>query len=512
MPGARSGSRSSSRASRGCRRPSSRRSCWALERRGLRADDRLAAPPDRPRRARSPPADRGAGALSAGVSPPGAGARARRLAPGAPLADLRRGAPAVAARSAARPRAATASAASARRSCWRPSCRPDVGLLYAHYLHTPASVARYAAGSDRARLVRLGARQGRLDHARVGEAREARRLPLADRLQRDERRASAGAGAAGAEVLLTYHGLDAERFPAPDARARARRQRSGAAGACCWASRGWCRRRASRCCSRRSPRCRRRCTGATTHVGGGPLRAGARGQGGSARPRRAGRLGAARSPQDRVLRRLSRARICSCWRAGSPPTAIATACRTCCSRRAPWSSRSVASRVAAIPELIEDGVNGRLVPPDDPQALAAALARLIARSGGAPAPRPRGAGPRARPTSAWRPALDRLAARLRADARPRAAGSRHERPGGVLRAAQAARPSDPVRRPAHGARAARGAGAGRAPGRAGEPAAQLRSRRRSAPPAPDRGARRPSARRACCGATARARRPPARPG
>ncbi len=38
----------------------------------------------------------------------------------------------------------------------------------------------------------------------------------------------------------------------------------------------------------------------------------------------------------------------------------------------------VATRVAAIPELIEDGVHGLLVPPDDAPALARALARLMA--------------------------------------------------------------------------------------------------------------------------------------
>lgn len=37
----------------------------------------------------------------------------------------------------------------------------------------------------------------------------------------------------------------------------------------------------------------------------------------------------------------------------------------------------LSTRVAAIPELIEDGVTGTLVPPDDPAALAAALERLI---------------------------------------------------------------------------------------------------------------------------------------
>ena len=37
----------------------------------------------------------------------------------------------------------------------------------------------------------------------------------------------------------------------------------------------------------------------------------------------------------------------------------------------------VASRVGGIAELIDDGVSGRLVDPDDPAALAAALAPLI---------------------------------------------------------------------------------------------------------------------------------------
>jgi len=37
----------------------------------------------------------------------------------------------------------------------------------------------------------------------------------------------------------------------------------------------------------------------------------------------------------------------------------------------------VATRVSALPEIVEDDVNGRLVPPEDPSALAAALADLI---------------------------------------------------------------------------------------------------------------------------------------
>ena len=38
----------------------------------------------------------------------------------------------------------------------------------------------------------------------------------------------------------------------------------------------------------------------------------------------------------------------------------------------------VACRVAAIPEVVQDGVTGLLVPPRDPAALAAEIERLIA--------------------------------------------------------------------------------------------------------------------------------------
>jgi glycosyltransferase involved in cell wall biosynthesis len=70
-----------------------------------------------------------------------------------------------------------------------------------------------------------------------------------------------------------------------------------------------------------------------------------------------------------------------------------------------------------VPELIEDGVNGCLVPAEEPQALAAALARLIAD----PALRLRlGRAARARVLERFgtTAGLDRLAARLRASLGP----------------------------------------------------------------------------------------------
>ena len=55
---------------------------------------------------------------------------------------------------------------------------PDnIVALHAHFLHTPASVARYCRACSRgASLELLGARQGHLDDARLGEARKARRI------------------------------------------------------------------------------------------------------------------------------------------------------------------------------------------------------------------------------------------------------------------------------------------------------------------------------------------------
>ena len=44
----------------------------------------------------------------------------------------------------------------------------------------------------------------------------------------------------------------------------------------------------------------------------------------------------------------------------------------------------VASNVGGIPEMIEDGVTGLLVPPHDPPALAGAIVRLLTRPPAAP--------------------------------------------------------------------------------------------------------------------------------
>ncbi|HEY7598341.1 MAG TPA: glycosyltransferase [Candidatus Limnocylindrales bacterium] len=286
---------------------------------------------------------------------------------------------------------------------------PDVGVLYAHYLHTPASVARYAA-------VLRG-----LPWCASAHAKDIWTTPAWEKAEklRDCAWATActATGAAqlralapGAEVMLTYHGLDASRFAAPQ-------RTRGPDGS--------------------DPRRPVRLLGVARlvpkkgvevllhalaalppavhwrydHIGAGPLREALAGT--------AARLGLA----ERIT-----------WHGALPQEEVIAAYRAAdlfvlASRIAADGDRDglpnvlleagalelavVASEIPGVSELIEDGLNGRLVPPDDPAALAAALAALI----GDPAARlRRGRAGRRRVLEqfATEPGIDRLAARLAA--------------------------------------------------------------------------------------------------
>jgi glycosyltransferase involved in cell wall biosynthesis len=295
----------------------------------------------------------------------------------------------------------------------------DIGAIYAHYAHTPASVARYAA-------VMTGKRWCLSAHAKDIWTTPA--WELREKLRACVWATTCTAGHAGhlralapdAEVMLIYHGLEPRRFPppgrelGPDGRDPARPVRLlGVA----------------RLVPKKGMRVLLAGLAALPptlawrydHVGGGPLLADLQAE--------AARLGIA----DRITWHgaLAAERVLEAYRAAD--------LFVLASRIAPDGDRDglpnvlleagamelavVASRVAAVPELIEDGVNGALVPPDGPAALAAAITALIAD----PAARLRlGRAGRARVLErfAMAPGIDRLAARLRAElATPRGADS-----------------------------------------------------------------------------------------
>ncbi len=90
----------------------------------------------------------------------------------------------------------------------------DVGLLYAHYLHTPASVTRYAA------------KLRGLDWCASAHAKDVWTTPAWEKREKladcrwltvcsASNAVHLQALAPDADVMLTYHGLDAERFPTP---------------------------------------------------------------------------------------------------------------------------------------------------------------------------------------------------------------------------------------------------------------------------------------------------------
>jgi glycosyltransferase involved in cell wall biosynthesis len=250
----------------------------------------------------------------------------------------------------------------------------DVLRLHAHFLHTPASVARYTAvlrglpwtGSAHAKDIwttpawekreKLASCDWLVTCTEAGRAHLAALAPDPDR------------------VALVYHGLDATRFPAP-AEPRAPRDGSAPADPIRLLSVG-------RAVAKKGyqdllsalallpPDLHWR----LVHIGGGALAATLR--------RKAADLG--------VAERIE-------WRGAQAQDAVLAAYREAdlfvlASRVARDGDRDglpnvlmeaqsqrlacVATTAAAIPELIEDGETGLLVPPEAPERLAAAIVRL----------------------------------------------------------------------------------------------------------------------------------------
>ena len=283
----------------------------------------------------------------------------------------------------------------------------DVGVLYAHYLHTPASVTRYAA-----------ALRG-LPWCASAHAKDIWTTPAwesADKLRECAWATTCTAtGAAqlralapGAEVMLTYHGLDASRFAAPQ---RTRGPDGSDPG------RPVRLLGVARLVPKKGVEVLLQALAALPpevhwrydHIGDGPLR--------EVLAAAAARLGFAERitwhgalPQEEVIAAYGAAdlfvlasRIAADGDRDGLPNVLLEA--------GALELAVVASRTGAVSELVEDGLNGRLVPPDDPAALAAALAALI-RDPAARLRLGRAGRRRVLEQFAMEPGIDRLAARL----------------------------------------------------------------------------------------------------
>lgn len=249
----------------------------------------------------------------------------------------------------------------------------DVDWLHAHYLHTPGSVARYA-GILRGLPFSLSAHAKDVwtipDWEKREKASAARWLVTCSRMNEAHLRALAPR----ADIELVHHGLEAGRFPGPGrvagpdgseatqpvtilcvARAVEKKGLDVLLAALALLPGGLCWR--------------------FVHVGGGPLAAKLAAD--------ARRLGIAErvewrgaGTQDVVLAALRRADLfCLASRVATDGDrdGVPNVLMEAMSQELPV----VASEVAAIPELVVAGVTGRLVPPEDPAALAAELAELI---------------------------------------------------------------------------------------------------------------------------------------
>ncbi len=289
----------------------------------------------------------------------------------------------------------------------------DVRHLHVHYLHTPASVTRYAA------------KLTGLPWSFSAHAKDIWTTPEAElAVKVDDAAWGATCTAVNAAYLrglsrrpeaidLVYHGLDLSRFPAPPARAPARGRPVRVLSVC-------------RAVEKKGlddviaalSRLSGRVDFTFEHVGGGALverlkrRAEAAGIGGRVRF-----LGAL--PRDGVIEALGRAdvfvlasRIARSGDRDGLPNVLMEA--------AAMGLPVVATRVSAIPEAVEDGVTGLLVEPRDRKALADAIARL-ATDGALRRRMGEAAARAARARFSPDPGLDRLIERFSTPAREAAA-------------------------------------------------------------------------------------------
>ena len=244
----------------------------------------------------------------------------------------------------------------------------EVRFLYAHFLHTPASVARYAA------LIR-GLRWGFSAHAKdiwTIPAWEKREKIAAAAFGVTCTRAGAehlqGLAPAGAEIDLVYHGLDLARFPPPpDTRPTGGPFTILSVGRLV-AKKGY------HDLLKALARLPQRLDWRLWHIGGGALS--------RELASRAARLGLAgrvewrgKRAQDEVIAAMRAADLFVLPSKIAPDgdrDGLPNVLMEAASQKLPILSTAS----SAIPEFVTDGVHGRLVRPGDPAALADAILEL----------------------------------------------------------------------------------------------------------------------------------------
>ena len=203
----------------------------------------------------------------------------------------------------------------------------DLRFVYAHFLHTPSSVALYASLMRGVAMGFFGPCQGHLEIAGLGEARQACALDLRRHLHGARRRPSARAVQPSRRTSTSiYHGLDLSRFPAPPP---ARPKRDGSDEPVTLVSVGRLveKKGYDLLLSRARPAAARTAMAVCPHWRRRPLR-GIAGAGGKPRPRGPRRM-ARRLQPGGSHRGAATVPIFSSCRAASPAMATATACPMC---------------------------------------------------------------------------------------------------------------------------------------------------------------------------------------